>query len=225
MTSNSGNNNNNNSREKTQSITFRLESQLINQLKNEAREERTNINSLVRKALIQYIYCNTGSAKGMMVPTSKSRFKAIMEELTVEQIQKVSQANEKTNPKSLQFILHGEYSEEALSESLEIWSIASRFEYVKRTLDDGKVYMSVHHNMGYKSSLFFCMTIIEAINNASGKRPSHTISENSFALTLDSGTAEQVLQSPAMRNNAKGFTRNRMPGTTSGTVGHHKMDE
>ncbi len=197
------NNNNNNSKEKTESITFRLESGLINRVKNEAKEERTNINSVIHKALVQYIYCNSGAAKGMMVPTSKPRFKAIMEELSVEQIQKVSQANDKTNPKSLQFILHGEYTEEALSDSLEIWSIASRFDFVKRMLDNGQMYMSVHHNMGYKCSLFFCTTIVEAINNASGKRPSYTISENSFTLTIDSGTAKQVLQSPTITTKIK----------------------
>lgn len=216
--------NNNNNKEKTESITFRLESRLIDRLKKESKEEGTNLNLLVRKALIQYIWCNTGAAKGMMVPTSKARFKAIIEELSDEQIQKVSQANDKTNPKSLQFILHGEYSEEALTESLEIWSIASRFDFVKRKLDDGQVYMSVHHNMGYKCSLFFCMTIVEAINNASGKRPSHTISENSFALTIDSGAARKVLQSPTLQDKTKGRTGNRMHATPSDRVEHHQMD-
>ena len=198
-------NNNNNSKRKTEVITFRLESDLVDHLKEESEEEGMSLNSLVRKSLIQYLWCHSGAAKGTMVPTSKSRFKAIMEELTEDQILKVSEANDKTNPKSLQFILHGEYTEQALAESLEIWSIASRFDFIRRTLDDGQTYMSVRHGMGYKCSLFFCNTIVEAIYNASGKRPTATISDNSFALTVDGVAAKQVLRSPTIRQkNLKG---------------------
>jgi hypothetical protein len=196
------NNNNNNTKEKTEPITFRLKTSLIDELRNEAKEEGMNLNALVHRALIQYIWCNTPSTKGMMVPTSKSRFKAIMEELTEEQIMKVSQANDKTDPKSLQFILHGEYSEESLIESLEIWSIASRFDFSKR-LEDGAeknekrgIQLMVSHNMGYKCSVFFCMTIVKAIENASGEQPKYNISENYFALTVDSPGAKSILQFP-----------------------------
>ena len=198
-------NNNNNSKRKTEVITFRLESDLVDHLKEESEEEGMSLNSLVRKSLIQYLWCHSGAAKGTMVPTSKSRFKAIMEELSEDQILKVSAANDKTNPKSLQFILHGEYTEQALAESLEIWSIASRFDFIRRTLDDGQTYMSVRHGMGYKCSLFFCNTIVEAIYNASGKRPTATISDDSFALTVDGVAAKQMLRSPTIRQkNLKG---------------------
>ncbi|AIF83924.1 hypothetical protein NTE_01864 [Candidatus Nitrososphaera evergladensis SR1] len=189
----------NNSKEKTETITFRLKAELIDQLKKETIEEGMNLNSLVQKALMEYLWCHSGVAKGTMVPTSKSRFKAIMEELSKEQILRVSEANDKTNPKSLQFVLHGEYTEQALSESLEIWSIASRFDFVKRILDDKRVYMSVRHGMGYKCSLFFCTTIVEAIHNASGRRPLATVSEDYFALTVDPTAAKHVLQSPELQ--------------------------
>jgi hypothetical protein len=188
----------NNSKSRTENITFRLESDLVDRLKEESEEEKINLNSLVRKSLIEYLWCHSGAARGTMVPTSKSRFKAIMEELSEDQILKVSEANDKTDPKSLQFILHGEYTEQALAESLEIWSIVSQFDFAKRMLNDGRTYMSVRHGMGYKCSLFFCNTIVEAIYNASGKRTSSIISDDSFVLTVDPVVAKQMLRSPTI---------------------------
>ncbi|AIF82229.1 hypothetical protein NTE_00147 [Candidatus Nitrososphaera evergladensis SR1] len=173
-----------NSKEETETKTFRVKSSVLDQLKREAEEEGISLNSLVHKAFMQYIWCNTKTAKGMMVPVSKARLRVIMEKMTEEEIIEVSQANSKTDPKALQFILHGEYSEDALIESLEIWSIASRFTFSKKRTQDNKIQLLVHHNMGYKCSLFFCKTIAEAIHNATGNRPQYNISDNFFALTV-----------------------------------------
>lgn len=60
-------NNNNNSKRKTEVITFRLESDLVDHLKEESKEEGMSLNSLVRKSLIQYLWCHSGAAKGTMV--------------------------------------------------------------------------------------------------------------------------------------------------------------
>jgi hypothetical protein len=169
--------------EKTTPVTFRITESMLDKLKEDAEEQRISLNTLVMQVFNHHIWCNTEHVKGMMVPISKARLKTILEKLTDDEIVEVSQANSKTDPKALQYMLHGEYSESALMESIAIWARAAHFELTNRLLDHS-TQISIHHDMGIKCSRFFAETFVEAFLDASGKRPKLEVLENSFIVTI-----------------------------------------
>lgn len=147
--------------EKTTPATFRVTENMLDKLKEDAEEQHISLNTLVMQIFNHHIWCNAGHVKGMMVPISKARLKTVLEKLTDDEILEVSQANSKTNPKSLQYMLHGEYSESALKENIGTWARAAHFEFTSRLLDHTNQ-ITIHHGMGRKCSLFFAETFIEA---------------------------------------------------------------
>lgn len=173
--------------EKTISVTFHITKNMIDKLREDAEGQGISLNTLVMQVFNHHIWCNSEHVKGMMVPISKARFKTVIEQLTDDQILSVSEANSKTDPRALQYMLHGEYSESALMESISIWARAAHFGYTTRLLDHA-TQITIHHDMGRKCSLFFSETFAEAFFDANGRKPKLEILDNSFVVTIDNHT-------------------------------------
>ncbi len=138
----------------TETITIRTSKEVLNRLREYAKEENITINSVINNCLIQSIEWSIPAKKAEWVPAPKRNLVAIMELLEEKEIIKVASELGHSTPKETLLIMRGKYGLKEWLSVLKSRSKAAGFEHTE--ISDGHfVVITMKHNMGLKWSLFF----------------------------------------------------------------------
>ena len=133
----------------SESITFRVERNVLDKLRAEAERKMESVNILGNQIFKEYVYWHSPAAEAGMMYTSKKNLVRIMDKLTQEQINQI--VDEFVGQVEM---ITGEYNMTSFLRSAESWMSSSGIHYRHDVKDRIHTYV-ILHEMGKKWSYFF----------------------------------------------------------------------
>ena len=136
----------------SESITFRLESRILNKLREEALQKDISINTLVSQTLRQHTDWQSNASRAGFVVTRKSFLHQIMEMIPEKDISSISKNVALRETKDFVLLLRNEYNIDSFLSVVESWIRASGYSFRHENTDKVHSYV-IRHDMGKKMSL------------------------------------------------------------------------
>jgi predicted DNA-binding ribbon-helix-helix protein len=145
-------------KKKTESITFRLESEILRSLRQEAKRKDVTVNTLVSQIAKQHTNWHSTAAQAGFIYVRKPFVIKLFESQNDEQIKSLAKHVALTSNKDFLLMLRRKYNIHSALDMIETWVSASGYSYSHNTEDLG--YSNrlhsfiVQHHMGMKWSLY-----------------------------------------------------------------------
>jgi predicted AlkP superfamily phosphohydrolase/phosphomutase len=141
---------------KSESITFRLDNEIIKNLRHEAKQQDISTNTLVSHVLKEHIKWHSNASKAGFIAVRRSLIMNLMSLLSEQEIVSVAENVAKTTNKDSILLLEKEYTLKSALEFLENWMKVSGYVYRhEETYDGPKRHLYViQHDMGMKWSVY-----------------------------------------------------------------------
>ena len=150
---------------KSESITFRLESRILDNLKKKAKHDKVTLNTLVSQIIADYFdWSMTAIDAGWMV-MPKMTVKTAFEMLSQDEILTLSDATYQEK-KEMFIFMRGKNDEQSFLSILRMRAEKSGF-HLRELQKDGKTTFIIQHDMGRNYSLF-CKSLYETIMHQYG---------------------------------------------------------
>jgi hypothetical protein len=150
----SGSGGNNNTRY-SENISFRIPKVLLDQLRQEAKENKITLNTLVNQIVDSYVNFTSNASKAGMIPIHRLCLITLLEGYNEEQVKEIAKRFVKAICVETPLLLRGKYDFEAVLESHRSWLKASGFQYrYSKDAEKNRHTFIVEHYMGRKFSLF-----------------------------------------------------------------------
>ena len=92
------------------SVTLRFDNEILNQLRNEANQKRTRLNTLASQIFQSHVEYDTYAAKAGMISFPKALLIRLMEGLNDHEVESVSKYIAKNEIKDMTLLLRKEYN-------------------------------------------------------------------------------------------------------------------
>jgi len=113
----------------SESITFRVERNVLDKLRAEAERKMESVNILGNQIFKEYVYWHSPAAEAGMMYTSKKNLVRIMDKLTEEQINQIVDEHLKDEFIGQVEMITGEYNIISYLRAVENWMSASGIHY------------------------------------------------------------------------------------------------
>lgn len=168
--------------ESTGTVTFRLDAQILAKLKKHALYEKSTVNGLVNKLLLQAVEWDIVAAKSKWIPTERELVKSILDKLDDKMIIQVAQEEGKSIPHDLCLSMRGNYSVNDWIDIIKIRSAVAGFDLTE--MNTGKMMTFVmRHDLGKKYSLH-CKAFYEQAFESLECPATFEISENTLVFKI-----------------------------------------
>lgn len=138
----------------TDSVTFRLNSVVLEKLDAKASQQKTSLNVLINQILAGYIEWEMDSAKAGWVPTQRSVLINLIESLDDKTVLDVAEKAAASGGKDSILYMHGKYNLDSLLTNIRISSQRSGFS-IKEYSDGSNLELVIQHELSWKWSLFY----------------------------------------------------------------------
>jgi predicted DNA-binding ribbon-helix-helix protein len=145
-------------RKKTESITFRLESEILVSLRQEARRKDVSVNTLVSQIAKQHTNWHSLAVQAGFISVRKPLLIKLLESQNDEQIKLLARYIALSSNKDFLLMLRRKYNIYTALDMIETWISISGYSYTHNTDDldysDRLHSFIVQHHMGMKWSLY-----------------------------------------------------------------------
>jgi len=111
----------------SENTSFRLQKVHLDQLREESKEKRISLNTLVRQIIDSYVNFGASVSKAGMIPISKSVLIELLEGYSEEQIKAIAKRTQEKIRIDRALQLRGRYNFEVLVDIFESWLKATGF--------------------------------------------------------------------------------------------------
>lgn len=136
------------------SITFRLNSMVLDKVSTRADLQKTSLNVLVNQILSSYVEWDVDAAKAGWVPMQRSVLTNLMDLIDEKSILAVAENAAKSSGKDSMLYMYGKYNLESLLTNIRISAQRSGFS-IKEYAENRNLEIVIQHDLGWKWSLFF----------------------------------------------------------------------
>ena len=167
----------------TETITFRLPSNLIDGLRKEAESDRISLNSLVTKIFANHIQWEKYERKVGLLPMTRTFLKEVVNQLSEEQIASMAQRTEKETFKNILTFMRESHSIEDFIFILRTWLNVSWMQHNIEQKDD---YYRFHiqHDLGIKWSIYVKILVSELSEDILNRKVQVKISASTISLVF-----------------------------------------
>ncbi len=137
---------------KTESITLRVEKNVLDELRNEAEQKMESLNTMANQVLKSYITWHKPAAKAGNYYVPKTLLTDIFETLTEEQIEQITENWVKKYSKDVMVMINKEHNLESFLDGFRVWLDLSGFQYTHHH-DSGFESYAIRFDMGKKFNL------------------------------------------------------------------------
>ena len=137
----------------TETITFRLPTALLEELRKDAELEKINLNAFVTRIFSNHIQWERYERKMGLLPMTKPFLKEVINQLTNDQIINLAQKIEKENFKNILIFMNESHDLDDFVEILRTWLTVSWMQH-NIVLRNGSYHFNIQHDLGYKWSLY-----------------------------------------------------------------------
>jgi hypothetical protein len=164
---------------KSESITFRLDSCVLDNLKKRAKHDKVTLNTLVSQIIADYFdWTMTAIEAGWMV-MPKMTVRRAFEMLTQDELLTLADATYKEKKEMLIF-MKGKDDEQSFLSILRMRAEKSGF-HLRELEKDGKTTFIIQHDMGQKYSLY-CKNLYETIMHQYGAKVELETTDNTLMM-------------------------------------------
>jgi hypothetical protein len=179
-------------RSKSESITFRIDSKTLKNLRHEADQKDVSTNTLVNQIIKEHLDWYSNAAKAGFISVRRPFVSKVIKHLPEQEIISLAEYVAKTTNKDSILLMKNEYTIKSALDVLESWIKISGYPYKhEETNNNGQsrhLYV-IHHDMGMKVSLYLaslCQSLFEELGQNKRGRIEFDKTENTLAFTIDS---------------------------------------
>ena len=136
------------------SVTFRLNSSVLDKLSTRADLQKTSLNVLVNQILQNYVEWDADSIKAGWIPTQRIVLTKLIDVLDEKIILDIAKQSAKSVGKDSILYMYGKYNLENLLTDIRASAQRSGFS-IKEYEEDQNLEIVIQHDLGWKWSLFF----------------------------------------------------------------------
>jgi hypothetical protein len=154
---------------KTETVTFRLPSSLVDELRMDAELESVSLNNYVAKIFSNHIQWERYERKVGLLPMTEAFLREVLSQLTDEQIVNLAQRLEKQKFTNILAFMKNSHDVEDFVEVIRAWLTVS---WMQQSIEvrDGKYHFKIQHSLGTKWSLYVKTLISELSYDILGKK-------------------------------------------------------
>jgi hypothetical protein len=170
-------------KKKTETITFRLLSKLVEELKKEAELEKINLNAFVSKILTDHMKWGRYERKVGLLPMTKPFVKDAINRMTEEEIVNLAHKIEKDDFTNILVFTKGDQGIDEFIEILRSWlNVAYMQHYIEKGNDS--FHFTIQHDLGNKWSLYVKTMISELAHDVLGKKIQMKTTDSTISLVF-----------------------------------------
>ncbi len=134
---------------KTESITLRVEKNILDELRNDAEQKMESLNTLANQVLRSYVTWHKPAAKAGNYNVPKTLLTDMFEALTEEQIAKITENWVRKYSRDVILMINKEHNLESFLDGFRVWMDLSGFQYTHHQ-DGGFESYVIRFDMGKK---------------------------------------------------------------------------
>ena len=169
------------STKKSKTISFRLDSDLIDEMKNESELERINVNALVSKILSNHILWERYERKLGLLPMTKPFVQYSINKMDDDEIIHLAEEVEKDTFSDILNFMKGDYSVEDFIEILRSWIYVAWMQHDVTRGNKGYTFR-INHDLGEKWSLYVKTLVTELFHDIVQKKLEVKSTKNTITL-------------------------------------------
>ena len=164
-----GGNDSDSKKNKTETVTFRLPSTLIDELRMDAKLEGVSLNNYVAKIFSNHIQWERYERKVGLLPMTEAFLREVLSQLTDEQVVNLAQRLEKAKFTNILAFMKNNHDVEDFIDVMRAWLTVS---WMQQNIEvrDGKYYFKIQHSLGEKWSLYVKTLISELSYDILGRK-------------------------------------------------------
>jgi hypothetical protein len=167
----------------TETITFRIPSSLVKELRKEAKLEKISLNAFVYKIFLNHVQWEKYERKVGLLPMTKPFLKEVINQMTDEQIINLAQKIEKNTFKNILTFMRSSHDTDNFIEVLRTWLTVS---WMQHNIENknGSYLFNIHHDLGIKWSLYVKTLVSELSEDVLGKKAEVKITNDLISLVF-----------------------------------------
>jgi hypothetical protein len=177
-------------RGKSESVTFRIDSKVLKNLRHEAEQKDISTNTLVNQIIKDHLNWHSNAAKAGFISVRRPFVSKVIKHLPEQKIISLAEYVAKTINKDSILLMKNEYTIKSALDFLESWIKISDYPYRHEETNNGQNKHSyvIQHDMGMKVSLYLatlCQFLFDELGQ-NKRRIEFDKTENTLAFTIDS---------------------------------------
>lgn len=170
-------------KKKSKTISFRLDPDLIEEIKNDAELEKINVNALVSKILSNHILWERYERKLGLLPMTKPFVRHSINKMKNEEIIHLAEEVEKDTFSDILNFMKGEYTVEDFIEILRSWIYVAWMQHDVTKTKAGYTFR-INHDLGEKWSLYVKTLVTELFHDIVQKSLNVKSTKNTITLSF-----------------------------------------
>ncbi|HEY7081864.1 MAG TPA: hypothetical protein VH500_19395 [Nitrososphaeraceae archaeon] len=179
-------------RKKSESVTFRIESNALERLRHEAEQQDISTNTLVNKLIKDHLNWHSKAARAGFISVRRPFVSKVIKYLPEQEIISLAEYVAKTTNKDSLLLMRKEYSIKSALDFLESWIKISDYPYRHDESSNGQNKHSyvIQHDMGIKVSIYLA-SLYQFLFDELGQnnRVEFDKTENTLAFSIDIGSS------------------------------------
>ena len=168
----------------SESITFRLDSTILNKLHREAEQKDISVNTLVSHIIRRHIDWHSNAAKAGFVTVRKGLLSNLINRLPNEEISSIAEYIAKNDTKDFVLLLRNEYNIKSALDVIETWLKISGYPYRHEVNYTIHTYV-IQHDMGKNWSIYMAEQYRFLFEEFGIKRVEFDINHNTLDFIVD----------------------------------------
>ena len=173
-----------NKQHQSESITFRLDSIMLNRLHHEADQKDISVNTLVSHIIRRHIDWHSNAAKAGFVTVRKGLLSNLINRLPNEEIFSIAEYIAKNDTKDFVLLLRNEYNIESALDVIETWIKISGYPYRHESNYTRHSYV-IQHDMGRNWSIYLAEQYRFLFEEFGLQRVEFDLNQNTLDFTVD----------------------------------------
>ncbi len=159
---------------KTETVTFRLQTPLIDELRTDAELEGVSLNNYVAKIFSNHIQWERYERKVGLLPMTEAFLSEVLGQLSDQQVVNLAQKLEKQKFRNILAFMRDGPDAEAFVDVMRAWLTVS---WMQQSIEvrEGKYFFKIQHSLGPKWSLYVKTLISELSHDILGKKADITV--------------------------------------------------
>ena len=174
-------------RSESESITFRVPSRILNQLREESTKKQVSLNTLSNQVFTDHIVWHNYARQTGLFYVPKPLISRAINELSEEQLSSIAEDTVKNKLKDLVLLLKDEFTVSSFLDMTEDWARISDFPYKHEISQDGTISrLVIQHDLGKNYAFLLKEMYRFALEELLNEKTEFELTDNTLVLNVRS---------------------------------------